>query len=161
MDFNIRPLSKSCAVTGDDLQPGQKCWSVLTEVDGKLVRQDISAAAWDGPPENSLGHWQVEIPEDPQAGKRRLDTESLFEYFVQLTESPNNVERDYQYVLALLLLRKRRLILDADIEIDDQPGMRLIGSGSEGPFDVAERELTDDQVAELQEQLFGISGQAA
>jgi len=161
MDFNIRPLSKSCAVTGDDLQPGQICWSVLSEVDGKLVRQDISAAAWQGPPENSVGHWQVEIPEDPNAGKRRLDTESLFEYFVQLTESPNNVERDYQYVLALLLLRKRRLILESEIEIDDQPGMRLIGSGSEGPFDVLERQLSDDQVGQLQEQLFGISGEAA
>lgn len=161
MDFNIRPISKSCAVTGDQLQPGHKCWSVLSEVDGKLIRQDISEAAWEGPPENSVGHWLVEIPEDPSAGKRRLDTESLFEYFVQLSESPNNVERDYQYVLSLLLMRKRRLILESSVEVDEQPAMRLLGSGGEGPFDVVERELTDEQVGHLQQQLFGLSEEAA
>lgn len=161
MDFSIRPVSKSCAISGESLPPGARCWSVLTEVDGKLVRQDISEDAWEGPPENSLGHWQVEIPEDPNAGKRRLDTESLFEYFVQLCEAPNQVELDYQYVLALLLMRKRRLILDASITLDDHPAMRLIGSGGEGPFEVRERELSDEQVAQLQQQLFGIPGEAA
>ena len=58
-------------------------------------------------------------------------------------------------MLALLLLRKKRLILEESIEIDDQPAMRLIGVGGEGPFDIVERELTDEQVVQLQNQLFG------
>ena len=69
---------------------------------------------------------------------------------------------DYQYVLALLLLRKKRLILEDSITIDDQPGLRLVGSGGEGPFDVMERELTDEQIAQLQIQLFdGATEEAA
>lgn len=155
MDFNIRPLSKNCSVTGEPLPPGKPCWSVLVEQEGKLVRLDISADAWDGPPEDSVGHWQAEVPEEVDDGKRLLDTESLFEYFQQLSEAPNKTEEQYQYVLALLLLRKRRLILEEDIEIDDQPAMRLISSTGEGPFDVMEQQLTDSEVQQLQNQLFG------
>lgn len=141
--------------------PGQKCWSVVTEADGKLVRHDISTEAWTGPPEGAIGHWQCQIPADANAGKKKLDTQSLFEYFVQLTESPNTVELDYQYVLALLLLRKRRLVLEESITVDDLPAMRLIGTGGEGPFEVVERELSDDQITKLQNQLFTPESEAA
>lgn len=117
--------------------------------------------AWTGPPEGAIGFWQSEIPVDPNAGKKKLDTQSLFDYFVQLSESPNTIELDYQYVLALLLLRKRRLTLEQTITIDDMPAMRLTGNGGEGPFEVLERELSDEQVTQLQHQLFGVSAEAA
>jgi len=161
MDFNIRPISKVCASTGEPLVAGTNCWSVLVEVDGKLTRQDYSDEAWTGPPENAIGHWRCEVPADAEANQQKIDPDSLFDYFMQLCEAPNVVEQDYQYVLALLLLRKRRLILEDSIEIDDLPAMRLIGSGGEGPFEVVERELSDDQIVELQNQLFGGSAQVA
>lgn len=161
MEFNIRPISKICAATGQPLAAGADCWSVVTEVDGRLVRQDFSAEAWDGPPEGALGHWKCQVPADTDPTRQKLDADSLFDYFVQLTESPNMVEQDYQYVLALLLLRKKRLILEESIELDDQPAMRLIGCGGEGPFDVMERQLDDDQIARLQDQLFGSAASEA
>lgn len=155
MDFNIRPISKVCAATGADLEPGGVCWSVLVQENGKLVRHDYSVDAWNGPPDEAVGHWQCEVPAGTVTGRQLLDPDSLLEYFMQLCESPNEVERDYQYVLALLLLRKKRLILEESIEVDDQPAMRLIGVGGEGPFEVVERELTDEQIIQLQDQLFG------
>lgn len=161
MDYNIRPISKNCSATGEPLVPGEACWSVLTETDGKISRHDYSVSGWEGPPEDSIGHWQCVVPVDADAGKQKLDADSLFDYFIQLCESPNKTEQDYQYVLALLLLRKRRLILESNIEIDDIPAMRLIGSAGEGPFDVVERELTEDQISQLQIQLFGGATEAA
>ncbi|MEQ9406725.1 MAG: hypothetical protein RIK87_03325 [Fuerstiella sp.] len=161
MDFNVRPISKVCAETGEPLVPGEKCWSVLREIDGKIVRLDYSGKVWDGPPDDVIGYWRCEVPAGADADQQKIDADSLFDYFVQLGESPNIVELDYQYVLALLLLRKRRLILEESIEIDDQPGMRLIGSGGEGPFEVVERELTDEQITQLQDQLFGGAAGAA
>lgn len=161
MDFNIRPISRTCAATGNPLVAGTECWSVLKEVDGKLVRYDYSAEAWNGPADGVIGHWKSVVPAGMDSGQQKIDADSLFEYFVQLSESPNVVEQDYQYVLALLLLRKRRLILEDTVEIDDQPAMRLIGSGGEGPFEIVERELTDNQIVELQNQLFGGGSSAA
>ena len=64
------------------------------------------------------------------------------------------VQQQYRYVLALLLLRKRRLILEEVVEVDDRPAMRLAGSAGEGPFDVPEEELSEDEIGRLQHQLF-------
>ena len=161
MDYDLRQVSRICAGTGEPLSGGELCWSVLVEGNGKLIRQDYSAKAWTGPPEGAIGYWQCLVPADTAAVQKKIDVDSLFDYFVQLCESPNPVEQNYQYVLALLLLRKRRLNLEETIEIDDQPVMRLVGSGGEGPFEVVERELTDAQVLELQSQLFGEARSAA
>ena len=59
----------------------------------------------------------------------------------------------------MLLLRKRRLVLEEVVEFDDRPTMRLVGSAGEGPFDVPEEELNEDQIERLQQQLFD-SGRA-
>ena len=143
------------------LQPGEACWSVLIEQDGKLVRQDICADAWQGPPEGAIGHWRCTVPSGSDSGRIKLDADSLFEYFLQLNESPNVIQQQYRYVLSLLLLRKRRLILEEVCEIDDRPVMRLVGSGGEGPFDVPEEELSEDQIQRLQQQLFETSDRTA
>ncbi len=159
MDFNVRPVARKCASSGDELPPGCPCWSVLIEQDGRIVRQDYSEQSWSGPPDGVIGYWQSLVPDRTSAPANSFDTNALFDYFLQLCDSPNKVEQDYQYVLALLLMRKRRLILEESISIDDQSGMRLIGTGGEGPFEIPERDLSDDRIEELQNQLF--SGSAA
>jgi hypothetical protein len=154
MEFNIRPAAKCCAKTGQPFQSGDVCWSILIEQNGVLVRQDFSSEAWEGPPPEAIGHWRCEVTETAEAGRPKLDADSLFDYFLQLSDSPNIVQQQYRYVLALLLLRKRRLVLEEVVEFDDRPTMRLVGSGGEGPFDVPEEELNEDQIERLQQQLF-------
>jgi len=154
MDFSFRPVAKSCAKSGRAFRPGDTCWSVLVEKDGHLVRQDFSSEEWAGPPPEAIGHWRCMVPESAESSRPKLDPDSLFDYFLQLCDSPNIVQQQYRYVLALLLLRKRRLILEEVVDIDDRPTMRLVGSGGEGPFDVTEEELSEDQIERLQHQLF-------
>lgn len=154
MEFSFRPIAKACSRTGRVFRPGEECWSVLVERDGQLMRQDYAVEAWTGPPSGAIGHWKAVVPGSADALRAKLDPDSLFESFVQLEDSPNIVQRQYRYVLALLLLRKRRLILEEVIEVDDRPLMRLIGSTGEGPFDVAEEDLNEDQIQRLQLQLF-------
>ncbi|MBL8810512.1 MAG: hypothetical protein JNM43_10080 [Planctomycetaceae bacterium] len=154
MEFNIRPVGKSCAKSGRQFRPGEFCWSVLVEKDGQLQRQDIAEDAWEGPPTGAIGHWRCQVTGVAETSRPKFDADSLFDYFLQLNDSPNIVQQQYRYVLALLLLRKRRLILEEVVTIDDRPTMRLVGSGGEGPFDVPEEELSEDQIDRLQQQLF-------
>ena len=157
MDFNVRPVGRLCAVSGQELSAGQSCWSVLIERAGQIVRQDYSNEVWTGPPESAIGYWKNVIPDRASGASSVLDIDSLFEYFVQLCDSPNRVEQDYLYVLALLLMRKRRLSLEESILVDGFPAMRLIGTAGEGPFDVLERDLIESRIEELQRQLFSVS----
>ena len=153
MEFNVRPVARICASTGKELTPGRPCWSVLVQQEGQLVRLDYSAESWTGPPEDVVGYWECIVPVKPSATSGILDLDALFDYFLQLSETPNTAEEDYLYVVALLLMRKRRLILEETIETDDQSVLRLFGAGGEGPFDVVERDLSDERIAELQNQL--------
>lgn len=154
MEFNVRPPGRNCSISGRAFRLGESCWSVLVEKGGEIVRQDIAEECWQGPPDGAIGHWRCPASAAPESQRLKLDAESLFEYFLQLEESPNVVQRQYRYVLALLLLRKRRLVLEEVVELDDRPAMRLVGSAGEGPFDVAEEELTEDEIGRLQQQLF-------
>lgn len=161
MEFNIRPPGKVCSVSGRPFRAGEFCWSVLLEKSGEVVRQDISEEHWSGPPPEAIGHWKCQVAGVTETAKPKLDTDSLFDYFLQLNDSPNSVQQQYRYILALLLLRKRRLILEEVVEQDDRPVMRLIGSAGEGPFDIPEEELTEDEVTRLQQQLFHVDRTAA
>lgn len=154
MEFNIRPAAKCCAKTGQPFRSGDVCWSILIEKDGQMVRQDFSSEAWEGPPPEAIGHWRSLIATSTVTSRPKLDADSLFDYFLQLSDSPNIVQQQYRYVLALLLLRKRRLVLEEVLECDDRSTMRLVGSGGEGPFDVPEEELNEEQIERLQQQLF-------
>jgi hypothetical protein len=120
-----------------------------------VVRQDICEESWTGAPAGAIGYWRCLAGGQPESVRPRLTADSLFQTFLQLYESPNRVQQQYRYILALLLLRKRRLILEEVVELDDRPTMRLSGSGGEGPFEIPEEELTEAEVVRLQQQLLG------
>ncbi len=79
MDFNVRPIARQCSVSGKAFQPGQTCWSVLIEKDGLIVRTDISAEEWTGPPANAIGHWCSKYNGSVEPERTLMDTESLYD----------------------------------------------------------------------------------
>lgn len=155
MDYHIKPAGRTCAVTGRAFRPGEWCWSVLLEKSGDLVRQDISEEAWTGVPEGAVGYWRCLAGGVAESVRPKLTADALFQTFLQLYESPNRVQQQYRYILTLLLLRKRRLILEEVLEQDEGPVMRLSGSAGEGPFEIPEEELSETEMLRLQQQLMG------
>ena len=104
-DFKIARTTRRCASLGRPLKPGEWYWSVLAAHDEDLIRSDISAEAWVGPPEGALGHWKNQMP---KSDRRRLilaPDSVLCDLFVQL--SSESRKEFVCYLLALLLLRRR------------------------------------------------------
>jgi hypothetical protein len=62
MEYQIQPNTRRCAITGRELRPGEKFYSVLLEGSGKFLRQDYSNEAWQGPPHGSFSFWAGRIP---------------------------------------------------------------------------------------------------
>ena len=153
MDYQIKPLGKTCAATGDPLVPGTICHSVLVEQDGQTVRLDFAGAAWQGPPPKSIGHWRVIVPEPETPRNRPLDPEALMRYFEQLSDDSNPVQEKFRYVIALLLLQKRRLRLEGSRQDGEIEYLQFTGSHSEGPFEVRDAQLGEDEILQLQDEL--------
>lgn len=153
MDYHLKPLGKTCAGTGQPLAPGSVCHSVVVEKDGELLRLDFSEAGWQGPPPEIIGHWKSTVPADPTAGQLRLDPEPLMRYFEQLSEEASPVHDRLRYVLALLLLKYRKLRLDDARDGDGEEVLVLSGLHGEGSFEVPNLQLPDQETQQLQQEL--------
>ncbi len=133
--------------------PGSKIHSVLVEKGHEQIRLDFSEAAWNGPPEGTVGHWRCLVPEPLAAGPKPVDTEALFRFFEEADEDQNPIQEKFRYVVALLLLQKRRLQLEGSREDGEIEYLQLIGSRSEGPFEVRDQQLSPEEIQQLQSDL--------
>lgn len=153
MDYHLKPLGKTCAATGDDLVPGTGCVSALVEREGELVRLDFALDQWNGPPEGTIAHWRRAVPEQTADRSRPLDPDSLLSCFEQLHEEASPATEKLRYVLALLLLQKRRLHVEGTHVDGETEYLELVGSRSEGPFLLRDQQLAPDEIKALEDQL--------
>ncbi|MSR57154.1 MAG: hypothetical protein EXS05_05735 [Planctomycetaceae bacterium] len=153
MDYQFRPIGKKCAATGNDLVPGSVCHSVLVERDGMLQRLDFSETGWSGPPVGAVGVWRCQVPRPADVQYKPLDTDALMRCFEQLTEEANPARDGLRYILALLLVKKRRLRLDGSRTEGDDDYLQLAGARGEGAWEVRDLSPTDDEVQQWQREL--------
>ena len=127
-----------------------RCWWTG---DTSRIRLDFSEDGWSGPPEGMVGHWRCLVPEPVESGPKPLDPEALFRYFEDTAEDQNPTQEKFRYVVALLLLQKRRLQLEGSRQDGEIEYLQLIGSRSEGPFEVRDQYLTPEEIQQLQSDL--------
>lgn len=152
MSFQFKPLGNTCAATGERLAPGTVCHSVVLRDGESWIRQDFSPEGWTGPPEGTIGHWQTAVPV-PESKSRRLDPDELLEFLERLDEEADPERDSLKYVVALLLVRSKRLELDESRWEDDEEIQVFNGTRGEGRFEVRTPDLDENGIAELQREL--------
>ncbi|TWT57003.1 hypothetical protein KOR42_03600 [Thalassoglobus neptunius] len=153
MDYRFKPISKTCAGTGEPLVPGEICYSALIEKDGSYDREDYSEAGWNGLPEGGIGFWKCIVPQPEQKSVSAIDPESLLQYFEQIVDQTNPQQQKLTYVLALSLLQRRRLKLDGSTVRDDVEYLQLSGVRGEGPYEVRDQQIPESELQQLQSAL--------
>jgi len=111
MDWNIRPRSETCQISGKSFVEDELFYTLLFETGDEIERKDISEEAWQNLPEVDRGvsHWKALFkPSAPaeQEAVRKEDAESELRV---LLESKNPLDAKVCFFLALLLERKRVL----------------------------------------------------
>ncbi len=156
-DYQVQAPTRRCVATGRDLRPGERYHSVLRDREGKFVREDYAADAWPGPPPDIYGHWTGRVP-SANDGVRRppVDDEMLVECFQRLDGAVEPAKVHFRYVVALLLMRRKRFKFeDAASEIltlrDTRTGDRVT---------VADPGLSDEQMSAVQDEVFQVLGWA-
>ena len=153
MEYSLKPLSKPCYVTGNPLEPGSLCYSVLIENNGRYERQDFSQDAWNGVPDSAIGVWRTVVPEAEVQSSPLRDPDQLFDLFADLAENANDQQRQMRYVLALWLIRKKRLVLEETRETADGSVLQLAGARGEGNFEIPEESISETEMARLQSEI--------
>src|SRR5262249_49470434 len=108
-DYHIHNSTRRCAISGRELKPGERYYSVLLDEGGTFTRKDYSPEAWQGPPEGAFSFWQGRLPTGSSPRRLVIDDELLMECFHRLEGELEPNEVSFRFVLALLLMRRRRL----------------------------------------------------
>ena len=81
LDFDVQSRSRKCAKTDRPFEPGEEFFSVLLPEGSNVARYDYSAAAWEGPPENSIGWWKSQVPDHRGNKVNWAPNEVMLHYF--------------------------------------------------------------------------------
>jgi hypothetical protein len=153
MDYQLKPIGKTCAQTGTKLLPGDVCYSTVIPKGNDWERLDYSRDAWTGPPDGALGYWRTTVPLPLETTRRTLDPSALLRHFEQISEDANPAQEKFRYVLALLLIQRRRLRVTGSRGEGTNSYLQLSGSDGEGPFEVREHQLQPDEIETLEREL--------
>src|SRR4051794_35091584 len=108
-DYQIQNNTRRCTISGRELQPGEKYFSVLFDEQGSFVRRDFSAECWSSAPEGAFSFWAGKLPLEQGARRAPIDDEMLFECLRRLDGEMEPAKIKFRYVLALLLMRRKKL----------------------------------------------------
>ncbi|NQT50534.1 hypothetical protein HQ576_00700 [bacterium] len=154
MDWNIAKPRRQCACERE-LEDNATYYAALFEENGEFVRRDYCAACWEAARADlePFSFWRATIA--PKEQKRRLfaDNSVLVDFFVRLEAEEEAQKRQFFYLLALILMRKRILKFE-DVEREGDDEVLILRMPSEDrTFRVLDPRMTDEQTDALKEQL--------
>ena len=157
-EYQIQPHTRRCSVTGRELKPGEKVYTALLEEGDHLVRRDYSGEAWQGPPAGAFGFWAGRVPPPDEGRRPAIDDELLVDCFLRLEgqEEPNKLS--FRYIVALLLMRRKRFRFEESRSEGGQEILRLRCSRTRTAYEVVNPRLTADELAAAQEEVFKVLG---
>jgi hypothetical protein len=158
IDYQIQPSTRRCCVSGREIQPGEHYYSVLLEEDGKFVRKDYSVEAWHGAPEGAFSFWRGRLAVSQDRRRLPIDDEMLMECFERLEGQLEPSRLGFRYVVALLLMRRRRLRFERTEQDGSQEVLWMRCTRSGVSHAVVNPGLTDEELTAVQEDVFQALG---
>jgi hypothetical protein len=158
IDYQIQPNTRKCALSGRELQPGQKFYSVLFQEAGKLIRQDYSSEAWQGPPEGVIAFWSGRVAALEPGRRMRIDDDLLVDCFQRLERQDEAAQVNFRYVLALLLMRRKRFKFEEARVEDGREILALRCSRTGNEYLVVNPGLSEEEMMAVQEEVFRVLG---
>jgi len=150
-DIN-RPLGECCG-TGRSIEAGQEYVGALVETDEGLVRRDFCREYWDQEKPEVFCYWRTRLPDPEEKKPMFIDDDMLMAFFERLAEESEQEKVNFRFVLAMILMRKRRLKYDATKMDGEQEMWRLRVVGSKEMVEVLNPHLAEEQIEQLSSQL--------
>ena len=111
-EYKIDSSARQCSACERAFGVGEEYYSAVVETqeEARLSRRDFCPACWQPDTQTFFSFWKTSVPEpEPTRGPRLIDFTRLLRLFERLEQAEEN--RRFRYVLALVLMRKRRLRL--------------------------------------------------
>jgi len=148
-----KPLGQ-CWGTGKKIEYGEEYFAALVEAEEGLQRRDFCAEYWQDKKPEVFCYWKTKLPHPDQKKQIFIDDEMLMAFFDRLEQETEEEKINFRFVLALILMRKRRLKYDSSKIEDGREVWRLRIVGGDKQFvEVTNPNLNEEQIEELSLQL--------
>lgn len=156
-EYRIQSPGRVCHATGRELRPGEQFWTALIDEAGQFVRREYAADAWHGPPGGAFSYWAGRVPAPNSRRAAAIDDELLLDCFRRLADHHEPAKLRFRFVVALLLMRRKRLKFEDTVCSPEGDAMLLRDSDGE-THTVADPGLDDDALAAVQDEVFRLLG---
>ena len=159
VEFDIGGPARVCAATGRELRAGERIYSALADEAGKFVRRDYAADAWAGPPAGTVAFWAGRVPASDKPRKPTFNDDLLLDCFHHLAAAADPDRVNFRYVVALLLMRRRRLKFEDLRQAAGGGHVLLVRDAKTGArHEVADPRLTEAEIGAVQDEVFKVLG---
>lgn len=154
--WHIARSTRTCAVTGEEIPPEIPYYSAILEAEEEgWTRRDYSAGAWPAVEKTEFfSYWKNKGYSARRDKRPPVDYDRVLDFFDALEGAEERGKRLLRYVIALVLVRRRRLRLD-DMGRTEKGEDRLLvyDRRREGVLEILSPEATREDLAKTQEQL--------
>jgi len=158
-EYKIGASSRHCRACGRVFQVNEEYYSAVVETaqENLLERHDFCGPCWKPPEGGYFSYWKTHVPEpgpDLRRGPRLIDMGRLMELFEHLADSEDVQARRFRYVLALVLMRKRRLkVVESRRLKDGGEELTLRETGTQRTHAVSAPPVTEDEIRSVTDRL--------
>ncbi len=107
--WQVQRSSGKCIGTENNLQPGEEYYAALIEAEEGFERRDYSVSFWEENSPEVFCYWKTRIPIKEEKKKLMVDDAVLTNIFERLEKEEEKTKINFRFVLALILMRKRKL----------------------------------------------------
>lgn len=152
-DWEIkRPLGECCG-SGTPIDEGQEYVGALVETQEGLERRDFSIEFWEAQKPEVFCFWKTRLAAADEKKELFVDDDMLMAFFERLANETDPEKLSFRFVLALVLMRKRRLKYDATRTEGPDEIWRLRVVGTKDTVEVVNPRLDEDQIEQLTSQI--------
>ncbi len=147
-----KPLGQCCG-TGKKIEYGEEYFATLVETEEGLQRRDYCSDYWQKAKPDVFCYWRTKLPNPEQKKQIFVDDEMLMAFFERLERESEQEKINFRFVLALILMRKRRLKYDSTKTEASREIWRLKVTGEKEFVEVVNPHLDEEQIERLSSQI--------
>jgi len=147
-----RPLGQCCG-TGKKIQEHSEYYAALVETPEGFERRDFCEEFWLEHKPQVYCYWKTKLAPANQRRRVFIDNDMLMAFFERLADETEPERINFRFVLALVLMRKKRLKYDSTRTDKGKEIWRLRVTGEKRLVEALNPRLTEEQIEQLSSQI--------
>jgi hypothetical protein len=159
MDWDIQKSSKMCSACERAFDEGESYFSALYDRGEQFERRDYCPPCWEADDDETeaFSFWKTHVPTQEEQRKLLVDDDVLVSFFLRLADEQQEQQpqhkRNFRYILALVLMRKKILRFVDIAREDDAEFLVLRYPREDREFRVRDPGLTEEEADTVKDDL--------